>query len=318
MLYLTDQHIHEIGTPWATLADVIRDAVDTLSRGDYHQPIKPYLRYGNQVNRIIAMPAYLGGPCNAAGIKWIASFPGNIDKGLQRAHSVTVLNEAETGKPLATFNTARISSIRTASVSAFMTRWYTEQRPEHPLVVGMTGFGPIGRAHLDMMASLYGDRIEAFRIFDLRPIEIPDRAWGFPLTAVPSWQEAYEGVDIFMTCTVSKAPYVDLAPKPGAFLNNVSLRDIRSQVMEHVRWMLVDDWDEVCREETDIEMMHLERGLKREDAIALAELGARVPALAETDTVMFNPMGLAIFDIAVAQWYYGAARERGIGIELPD
>lgn len=56
-----------------------------LANNEFAQPIKPYLRYNNLKNRIIAMPAYAGGECDMAGIKWIASYPDNINQ-IGRAH----------------------------------------------------------------------------------------------------------------------------------------------------------------------------------------------------------------------------------------
>src|SRR6266567_3110140 len=51
--------------------------------------------------RIIALPAYLGNNFGVAGLKWIASYPGNIQRGFPRASAVLVLNNYETGYPFA-------------------------------------------------------------------------------------------------------------------------------------------------------------------------------------------------------------------------
>lgn len=89
MIYLGEKHIRAVGLHWQELADCIEDAVHVMDSGDYAQPVKPYLRYGSKAaNRIIAMPAYVGGSMHTAGIKWIASFPGNLQIGLPRAHSL--------------------------------------------------------------------------------------------------------------------------------------------------------------------------------------------------------------------------------------
>ena len=90
MLYLNDRDIQAVGLDWPALLDALEAAVHIADTGEYAQPIKPYLRYGDPRNRIIAMPAYIGGTVHAAGIKWIASFPDNIHHGQPRAHSVMV------------------------------------------------------------------------------------------------------------------------------------------------------------------------------------------------------------------------------------
>src|SRR5882757_7027805 len=104
MLYLNERSLRAMDSSFERLVAVIRHAALCLQRKDFAQPIKPYLRYGNPANRIIAMPAYVGKPFDAAGIKWIASFPGNLKRDLPRAHSVVVLNDAATGVPTAIIN----------------------------------------------------------------------------------------------------------------------------------------------------------------------------------------------------------------------
>src|SRR5688572_18759407 len=114
MIYLNENHIKAIGINWSEIIETIRDAVIAMSHGDFAQPIKPYLRYKDPVNRIIAMPAYVGGKSSSSGIKWIASFPNNLARSLPRAHSVTILNRVDTGVPFSIINTPIISAIRTA------------------------------------------------------------------------------------------------------------------------------------------------------------------------------------------------------------
>jgi ornithine cyclodeaminase/alanine dehydrogenase-like protein (mu-crystallin family) len=66
---------------WDKIVEVIRESVEMLSKNDYSQPMKLYLRYGAAKNRIIAMPSYVGGIIPWAGIKWISNFPDNIYEG---------------------------------------------------------------------------------------------------------------------------------------------------------------------------------------------------------------------------------------------
>lgn len=311
MLVLNENNIKEIGIDWSQTVGAIRSAVKCLSTGDFAQPVKPYLRYRNPKNRIIAMPAFVGGDINMAGIKWIASFPENIDQGIPRAHSVVILNQSETGQPVGIINTPLLSVIRTASVSGLLVEAFQQARDRDNLKIGITGFGPIGQYHLDMCLSLLGDRIDRVRLFDLRPIDRNLLSGAPGVEVVNSWEEAYEDADIFITCTVSDAPYIDQAPKPGSLHLNVSLRDYKTMAYDWFKEaMIVDDWDEICREKTDVEMMHLEKGLTKEETQSIIEVVvdnclANYP---QDMPIMFNPMGMAVFDIAIGKLYYERAQ----------
>lgn len=346
MIYLGDEQIRAVGLHWHELANSIEDAVHVMDNGDYAQPVKPYLRYGgNAANRIIAMPAYVGGSIHAAGIKWIASFPGNLNTGMPRAHSLLVLNDANTGKPYAILNASLPSAARTAAVSAVLLRHYLHarsvQHPSNPhrIRLGIIGFGPVGQLHYDMCAQLFGETIEEAYVYDIRGVELEanDLSAAAATDAAAdaigagkkvgllgrtkvadSWEQLYSRCNVIITCTVSDRRYINLPPLPGSLLLDVSLRDYASSALNGVTAIIVDDWDEVCRENTDIELLHKERGLAKEGTHSLADVVCR-SALAGFDPaepVLFCPMGMAVFDIATADCWVQKARELGIGLEI--
>jgi 2,3-diaminopropionate biosynthesis protein SbnB len=318
MLYINEKDLQKIGINWTEIFDQLEQAVVCLANNDYAQPLKPYLRYRDPQNRIIAMPAFVGGRFNVSGIKWIASFPDNIAKSIPRAHSVVILNNAETGEPLCLINTALLSIIRTAGVSGVVLKRFVNLRRFKFLNVGIIGWGPIGQYHFKMCNAVCGNMIKRFYLYDLREIDqkqldLPDR---HKIRIAHNWQEVYENSDVLITCTVSKAPYIDQKPRAGVLLLNVSLRDFKPEIYEDVKKsIIVDDWEEVCREKTDIEVMHKEKGLKREDTKSIIDVVCHgcLEAYQENWPIMFNPMGMAIFDIVVGSYYYNCALQQNFG-----
>lgn len=321
MIYLNEKNIREIGINWSECVETIRKAVLCLHNQDAVQPIKPYLRFENLQNRIIAMPAFLGGVFDVAGIKWIASFPENIKRGLPRASSVVILNDSETGTVLSAIHTSLLSVIRTASVSALIIKCFLEARQYKKITIGIVGWGPIGQYHLKMCEEMFGDKISKVLLYDLKNIDWKNvnSDKKDKIVIAKNWTEAYTESDIFITCTVSKERYIDRKPKPGSLLLNVSLRDYKLDIFPFVKdSIIVDDWDEVCRENTDIENFHKENGLKRIDTKSIVDIVVNncLKSYAKNDSIMFNPMGMAIFDIAIASYYFDLARDKKIGLLL--
>ncbi|MFD2671632.1 2,3-diaminopropionate biosynthesis protein SbnB [Marinicrinis sediminis] len=321
MLYLNEADIRALPYQWSTLIAEMERAVRVMEAGDYAQPIKPYLRYGDPANRMIAMPAYLGGSFAAAGLKWIASFPSNRNEGLPRAHSVTLLNDHRTGRPVAMLNATLPSMLRTAAVSGLLLTHYVQSRRWSTMKVGILGFGPIGRQHVDMCNSQFGSMISSYTIYDPSGVDLSGIAEPARSRAqvADSWEEVVMQSDVLITCTVSDKRYISSLPRPGSLLLHVSLRDYVPEAIAQVKQMIVDDWEEVCREQTDIERLHLGYGLMPEQVFTLQDVVCRhvLDQMDPEESVLFSPMGMGIFDVAIASRLLLLAREHQAGTALP-
>jgi ornithine cyclodeaminase len=99
----------------AAAKDIVRAVYVQAAGGGIVNPPSLFLRpEAGRPERFIALPAAVTEPDPAVGIKWIGSFPGNLDGGLPRASAVIVLNDPETGFPIACLEGAVISATRTA------------------------------------------------------------------------------------------------------------------------------------------------------------------------------------------------------------
>ncbi|SMF76933.1 ornithine cyclodeaminase [Paenibacillus uliginis N3/975] len=320
MLYLNEHDLQKVGIKWEETIEVIRNTIQLLDTDNIVQPIKPYLRFKDQKNRIIAMPAYVGEGYDVAGIKWIASFPDNINKGISRANSVVILNNADTGQVKAIVNGSLLSVIRTVSVSGLFVKLYLEAKSLKRFSLGILGWGPIGQHHYQMCRHLFEDQIESIYLYDINNTKFPEDVMNDSKVRVcGNWRDVYSQADVFITCTVSSERYIDSEPKQGSLLLNVSLRDYKSGVYEYVKnGIVVDSWKEVCRENTDVELFHLQNGLMESDVLTFKDIvsDSMLEKINNDQSIMINPMGMSAFDMSIGEYYFRLASKENIGLLL--
>lgn len=294
-----------------------------LAHGDGRSslPHSTFLRFPHDPgSRIIALPAYVGDGLHVAGVKWIASFPRNLEAGLDRASATILLNSADTGRLAAILEGSLISAQRTAASAALAAAHL--HRGLDATRVGIIGCGPIGYQVVRFLRAvfpelggllLYDLSEERAAYFgarcrgDLGPLEVEvARSAGQVLASVP----------LVAFTTTALEPHVRSlpdGPRPSTLLH-VSLRDLAPEVVLACD-NVVDDLDHVCRANTSIHLASQAAGGCGFVRCTLADvLSGRAPARPEQPgTTVVSPFGLGMLDLAVAKLVYDAAVERGSG-----
>src|SRR5437773_10392208 len=112
----------------AECIEAVEHAYLAHARGQAINPHSYFLRFPEKPDcRIIALPAFLGDGFAVAGLKWIASYPGNVQKGFPRASAVLILNSYETGAPFAILEISIIAAARTAASAVLAAYWFDGQ-----------------------------------------------------------------------------------------------------------------------------------------------------------------------------------------------
>lgn len=300
MVYIDNEQCKELLSDKDECLLAIRDAINVKKRGEYNQPIKPYLKFPDKRNRIIAMPAYVGGNKNICGIKWISSFPDNLEKNIPRAHCLTILNSVFTGIPFCIINASCISIIRTAALSTVLLDKYIQLTDKKKYVLGIIGYGPIGKMHKEYFCHLLKDQISEIHIYDKNIMEEQS-----DVIFETSWEEVYNQADILVLATNTVKPYLTEAPRLNCLTLNISLRDFCVDSFDLTNTVtVVDDWEEVNREKTNIYHLSRNNKLIREDTINIEEfLDMKVPK-GENRAYFVNTMGMALFDICMGNLAY--------------
>src|SRR5947208_13269563 len=150
--------------------DVVEHAYLAHARGQAINPHSYFLRFPEKPDcRIIALPAFLGDGFAVAGLKWIASYPANVQRGFPRASAVLILNSYETGYPFAILESSIISAARTAA-SAVLAAGWLNGRSRRAQSLGIVGTGFIACYVYDFLVDT-GWAIEEVRLYDTSPVE---------------------------------------------------------------------------------------------------------------------------------------------------
>lgn len=295
-------------------------AYEAHAKGRSSLPHSTFLTFpGEPANRIIALPAFLGDEFQVAGMKWIASFPGNRDAGLDRASAVVILNSTSTGRPQAVIEGSVVSAKRTAASAALAAR--VLHSGQESSCIGLIGCGLI---NLEVALFLRASQPDARRllIFDLSR----DRAHQFKAKANELLPEldidvASDVTQVLRECslislaTTAIEPHIfdlSLCP-PGSTILHVSLRDLSPQVILGCD-NIVDDIDHVCRARTSVHLAELQVGNRDFIRGTLADVLTGKPSRSTAESrVIFSPFGLGILDMAVGKLVCDLARTEGRG-----
>lgn len=300
--------------------DAVQKAYETHARGASSLPHSSFLRFpDSDKDRIICLPAYLGDDYQLAGVKWIASMPGNVARGMERASAVTILNDRVTGRPAAVLEGSIISKQRTAASAALASKVLA---PGEPAAIGFVGCGPINVAVAQFLAAVW-PHVGRLRAFDLDPAraeafgaELVAEQPGVDFRVAASLEEVLGECPMVAFGTTAIKPYIDDldACPAGATILHVSLRDLGpAAILENHN--IVDDLDHVNRASTSIHLASEQTGHTDFVHSSLGDILLGKASLPERDDrrVIFSPFGLGVLDLAVADLVMKTLAKEGGG-----
>lgn len=308
------------------IMELVQAAYEAHAKKASSLPHSLFLSFPDQPhNRIIALPAYLGDRFEIAGLKWIASFPDNLEAGMDRASAVMILNSAQTGHPEAILEGSIISAKRTAASAAVAAK-HLVTGPE-VTSVGLIGCGLINFEVARFLLAQFS-ALKTFTVYDRTPANAAVFA-GKCRTLAPHVEVVIEdGVDKVLAssrlvsfATTVLEPVVESleACPPGSVILHLSLRDLLPEViLKYIN--VVDDIDHVCRARTSVNLAEQMVGHRDFINCTLADITSGIVAApCRQDSVsVFSPFGLGVLDLALAKYVSELAREQNTGLVLKD
>jgi alanine dehydrogenase len=326
ILWLAEKEVEDLITVEAALP-LVEEAFAHLARGQAQMPPKMYLEFKEYGGDLRAMPAYIpqlscAGGRAFAGVKVVNSHPGNPARGLPTVAAIYVLNDPETGMPIAVMAAGRLTDIRTGAGGGVAAKFLARK---NSTVLGLVGAGRQAVTQLRALCSLFPIqevRVAAKSVPEAQAFcQAQGRTEGPRLIPV-SVQEACD-VDIVVTTTPGREIAVRSDwVREGAHINAIGADAPGKQELEIAllkRARVIVDSPEQAMHSGEINVGIDQGALSpRNIAASLGEvvIGKKPGRQSDRDITVFDSTGLAIQDVAVAGCIYQRALQLKRGIPL--
>jgi ornithine cyclodeaminase/alanine dehydrogenase-like protein (mu-crystallin family) len=322
LVYLSRADVEGLGMSMREVIEALDAGFAAKGRGETEMPPKPGI-HTRPDSFIHAMPAYVRDP-EAAGLKWVSGYPSNTAKGLPYITGLLVLNDPETGVPLAVMDCAWITAMRTGASAGISARYLARDDGE---VAAFVGCGVQARTSLMALVEEL-PALEEVRCYDLHPAAtvafVADMTAAFPdlrFAICEGAVEAAQPADVVVTAVpIVEEPAPDLDAgvlKPGGLA--VSLDYDSAWTSAAMR-----ECDKFCAD--DVPQLLATRdhgvyfgGIPDHIHADLGDLaaGSRPGRESDGERIFSMNMGIAVDDVVTARLLYERALERDAGVRLP-
>jgi len=317
LLYLSQGDVAAAGVTMREIIDALEVAF--LEHGEGHVEMPPKAGVHTRPDASIhAMLAYIP-KLHSVGMKWVSGYPENPKRGLPYITGLLILNNEETGVPLAVMDCTWITAMRTGAATAVAAKYLA--RPDSE-TVGILGCGGQGRSNLEALMVLFPlKRVIAYDVVPEQAqrfaVDIQQR-WGLNVMKARQPREAVDGCDLVVTAgPILRRPHATIKAGwlgEGAF---ASLVDYDSY------WdgMAMRETDKFCTDDVSQLERYREVGYFRDIPPIYATVGELVARKKRgrehsRERTMTCNLGLALDDMAAAAMVYRRAIEHKLGMWL--
>jgi ornithine cyclodeaminase/alanine dehydrogenase len=317
-LYLSQKDVVAVGLTMKDAISIVEAVLTEHGLQQFENPPKPGI-HTLEGTFIHAMPGFLPRK-KAAGMKWVSGYSANFQYSLPSIMGLIILNDPDTGQPIAVMDGGYITALRTAAVSGVSARYLAA---EDAGCVGIVGAGVQGRFNMQSLTEVL-PRIEEIKIFDTNQSVLAQfltTAREHPSLNVitcASAREVIEGADVIVTATghLEERVYKEKWVKDGALVLPVHTRGWEQALLNQADKLVIDDWEQFNK------ALGGSDGYYSPLPELYAELGEIVvgkkPGRENSAERIINfNFGMAIHDVYMATEVLKRARTKAIGMMLP-
>ncbi|MGW4246739.1 ornithine cyclodeaminase [Nocardia sp. NPDC004722] len=288
--------------------------------------------------RFVAMPAYIGGRFDMCGNKWYGSNSANPASGLPRSIITILLNDKETGEPVALMSGNLLSAARTGAIPALASRLLAP----NACALAIIGCGVINRAVVNAVMTQQSN-VRTIVVYDIVPEKAEHcadwiaREHGVSAKVATSAVDCVDGVDLISIAASRTHPLMiperAFSPRATVLLSGPLASDdalwSNSRIVYDSR-DLHEDYMREAEVSSDrstyygsviggpiyrlIDKGILPRPTHAEDLAQIVSGRGATPSRIRRN--VFVSCGMAIFDVALATVILRNACSLDIGIEL--
>lgn len=307
--------------PITEFLDAIEASMHIYEKGQFHMPARSHVDY--EGNTLLLMPCFIR---NYFGTKLVTLFARNAERGLPVLDGIMVLNDGQTGAPLAVLNGPALTGLRTAAISAVSIRHLV---PEAIQSVGIIGAGVQGfyQAWVACVATHIMD-VFVYDLHSEKTAALIERLSGrvphVRLHQAVGAEQLLEQTQVVITATTSKEPVLPDKKELLANKHFVGIGSYKPDMREFPRALfglvkvVYVDTDHALEESGDLIVPLRNNWIKKEQVMTLGRLLMQDKSKNDvrSATTLFKSVGMALFDVCAARLIYERAVEKGMGQEI--
>jgi len=313
----------------------MKEAIDAVEKAYAHYylgksttPLRTRIHCDKANGDVLFMPAYMS-DLGGLGIKIVSIFPNNARYQKPTISAVMMLNNAETGEPLALMDATYLTALRTGAASGVATRHLANKQVRKAAL-----FGTGGQALKQLEAILVEREIGQIYVFDIDGKKAADfvalvkkqlARFDVEVMVAGTSGEAVHDADIIATATTSRNPVFSGGDiKPGVHINGIGsytpdMQEVDEVTIKRADKIVVDSFEASFKEAGDF-IIPMEKGILGPKDI-YGEIGkitcGEIPGRESREEItFFKSVGIAIQDVAVARLVYDNALRNGLGQQV--